>query len=187
MHGGDPLPESGLEEISEECFVKDIKWVTDMNGNVLCAPKEFGGCGESNLELKRLLPENWISRLLERAEEIMGSHKSEDTEFQHACCNCKGSEEALRASSREDSDDNSLYCPDSRDIVDEHALLHFREHWAKGEPVIVRNVLEHTSGLSWEPQVMWRALCGHSDGISSGHSNVKAVDCLANCEVVLYT
>lgn len=35
---------------------------------------------------------------------------------------------------------------------------HFGFHWVKGEPVIVRDVLELTSGLSWEPMVMWRVL-----------------------------
>ena len=29
-------------------------------------------------------------------------------------------------------------------------LEHFQKHWVKGEPVIVRGVLELTSGPSWE-------------------------------------
>ncbi|KAF3656040.1 hypothetical protein FXO37_15633 [Capsicum annuum] len=61
-----------------------------------------------------------------------------------------------KAASRVGSDDNCLYSTTAKDATEDDALLHFRRHWAKGKPVIVRNVLEHTSGLSWEPMVMWR-------------------------------
>lgn len=71
------------------------------------------------------------------------------------------------------------------DTLSVEGLLHFRRHWTKGEPVIVKNVLEQTSGLSWEPMVMWRALSEHTDEeISSRLSDVKAMDCLAGCEVI---
>ncbi|CAI9756631.1 unnamed protein product [Fraxinus pennsylvanica] len=44
------------------------------------------------------------------------------------------------------------------------------------------------SGLSWEPMVMWRALGEHTDlRISSRMSDVKAIDCLAGCEVEIST
>ncbi|KAK1311648.1 hypothetical protein QJS10_CPA07g00709 [Acorus calamus] len=58
------------------------------------------------------------------------------------------------------------------------------KHWVKGEPVIVSNVLEFTSGLSWEPIVMWRAL--HEKKHNMGFSDdlaVEAIDCLDMCEV----
>nr|XP_016500949.1 PREDICTED: lysine-specific demethylase JMJ25-like [Nicotiana tabacum] len=61
-----------------------------------------------------------------------------------------------KAASREDSDDNYLFCPAAKDLQEED-LKHFQCHWLKGEPVIVSNVLETASGLSWEPMVMWRA------------------------------
>ncbi|GKV21516.1 hypothetical protein SLEP1_g31490 [Rubroshorea leprosula] len=35
-------------------------------------------------------------------------------------------------------------------------LEHFQKHWAKGEPVIVRDVLNDASGLSWEPMTVVR-------------------------------
>ncbi|GFP85079.1 lysine-specific demethylase jmj25 [Phtheirospermum japonicum] len=97
-------------------------------------------------------------------------------------------EKSCKAASREGSSDNSLYCPDSKDILNEDELLHFRRHWAQGEPVIIRNALEQTSGLSWEPMVMWRALCEHTDEhVGSRTSDVKAIDCLAGCEVEIST
>jgi len=89
-----------------------------------------------------------------------------------------------KAASRDGSSDNYLYSPDSLDVLKQEELLHFQEHWSKGEPVIVRNALNNTAGLSWEPMVMWRALCENVDSaISSNMSDVKAIDCLANCEV----
>ncbi|KAK1318201.1 hypothetical protein QJS10_CPB04g01378 [Acorus calamus] len=61
-------------------------------------------------------------------------------------------------------------------------LDHFQRHWVKGEPVIVSNVLELTSGLSWEPMVMWRALreTKHYRGFSDDLA-VDAIDCLDLC------
>ena len=77
-----------------------------------------------------------------------------------------------------------MYCPASKDILEYEELFHFQKHWVKGEPVIVRDVLEQTTRLSWEPKVMWRALCENVDShISSKMSEVKAIDCLACCEV----
>ncbi|KAL0710870.1 hypothetical protein Bca4012_017848 [Brassica carinata] len=81
------------------------------------------------------------------------------------------------------SRDNNLYSPDSFDVLKQEELLHFQHHWRKGETVIVRNALNNTAGLSWEPKVMWRALC-EDDAISS---DVKAIDSLANCEVKIKT
>jgi len=88
-------------------------------------------------------------------------------------------ERVCQAGSREKASDDHLYCPTSSDALREGAITKFREHWAKGEPVIVRDALQQTAGLSWEPMVMWRALCENVD------PNIKAIDCLANCEVMV--
>ncbi|KAL0398828.1 UNVERIFIED_CONTAM: Lysine-specific demethylase [Sesamum radiatum] len=181
MHGGDPLPESCRTGILDRMSGMPAKWVVN-DGSVVCPPKEMGGCGSCKLELKRLLPEHWISDLKERAGKIMSRCKTIDTVLQPTFSN-GNHEKSYRAASREGFKDNCLYCLDSGDTLNEEALLSFRSHWARGEPVIVRNVLEQTSGLSWEPMVMWRALCEHRDArFSSRMSDVKAIDCLAGCE-----
>ncbi|KAK4360909.1 hypothetical protein RND71_019861 [Anisodus tanguticus] len=91
-----------------------------------------------------------------------------------------------RVASSVGSDDNCLYSTTAKDAMEDDALLYFRRHWAKGEPVIVRNVLEHTSSLSWEPMVMWRALCESTDSkILTSMSEVKSIDSLAGCQKVV--
>jgi lysine-specific demethylase 3 len=121
--------------------------------------------------------------LEKRAEELLGIC---DTEQASLTCKCNEAGEGVlrRAAFREGSEDNYLYCPASKDILEYEELFHFQKHWVKGEPVIVRDVLEETTHLSWEPMVMWRALCENVDSdISSKMSEVKAIDCLACCEV----
>ncbi|KAG8385793.1 hypothetical protein BUALT_Bualt03G0082200 [Buddleja alternifolia] len=187
MHGGNPLPDSSHTGTRDIDSGMSVEWAASKDGNIVCPPIELGGCGSCNLELKCLLPEHWISSLKTRAEKIMNTCKIIKTNSQPTSCN-GDPEKSYKAASRLGSKDNCLYCPESKDILNEEELLHFRRHWAKGEPVIVRNVLEQTSRLSWEPMVMWRALCEHADDRSSSRmSDVKAIDCLAGCEVEICT
>lgn len=182
MHGGEPT-EFFDTKTSEDMIEPLIEWVSRDSWSIMCAPREIGGCGSCVLELKCILPKNWISSLKLRAEEIISKFGAMKSLFR-SVCPPNGGEMLRRAASREGSNDNCLYCPASRDVVKEEELLRFRTHWAKGEPVIVRNVLENTTGLSWEPMVMWRALCESMDPkISSNMSEMKAIDCLAGCEV----
>jgi lysine-specific demethylase 3 len=77
-----------------------------------------------------------------------------------SCCTESGEmniETSRKSACRENSSDNYIFCPAAKDVQN-GALDHFQDHWLKGQPVIVRDVLELTSGLSWEPMVMWRAL-----------------------------
>ncbi|KZV20720.1 hypothetical protein F511_30481 [Dorcoceras hygrometricum] len=187
MHGGEPIPESSHTEVLDVISTMPVDWVSSSNGRIFCAPKEMGGCGDCCLELKCLLPDDFISSLRTRAEEIRSRYKILEKVNLTSCCDNE-SAKMWKAASREGSEDNFLYSPDSEDIVNEEEFLNFRKHWAKGEPVIVRNVLDQTSGLSWEPLVMLRALSEHKDGrTSSRMSDVKAIDCLAGCEVKICT
>ncbi|GFY90207.1 transcription factor jumonji (jmjC) domain-containing protein [Actinidia rufa] len=84
-----------------------------------------------------------------------------------------------QAAFREHGLDNYLYCPTAIDMED-HEIEHFQRHWMRGEPVIVRNVLDKTSGLSWEPMVMWRAFreTGSKEKFKEETRSVTALDCL---------
>ncbi|CAL1397569.1 unnamed protein product [Linum trigynum] len=188
MHGGDPLktfPSQFPEDMTEH--LTELLWNANNDGSIPCPPKEIGGCGDSVLQLKRIFPTGWISDLTEKARKFLGCC---NTRQQSLPCKCgeTGREPIRRAASREANEDDYLYCPVSEDIIEEEDLLHFQKHWAKGEPVIVRDVLNTTTHLSWEPMVMMRALCDNANSdISSKMSEVKAIDCLAACEVEINT
>ena len=71
-----------------------------------------------------------------------------------------------------------MYCPTVQDIKCEN-LQHFQKHWIRGEPVIVRNVLDDTSGLSWDPMVMWRDFRETTKGkFREETKKVNAIDCM---------
>ncbi|CAD6246420.1 unnamed protein product [Miscanthus lutarioriparius] len=88
------------------------------------------------------------------------------------------------AANRKGLSGNHLYCPVATGIKEDD-LVHFQMHWEKGEPVIVSDVLQLTSGLSWEPLVMWRAMrdVKKSSNIKDDHFAVRVLDCLDWCQV----
>ncbi|GFZ01072.1 transcription factor jumonji (jmjC) domain-containing protein [Actinidia rufa] len=143
----------------------NCEWKANANGSIPCPPEELGGCGSGLLELRCMLPEDWVSDLVVKAEDMAKRHKLSDKSRRklQQCCSCYNSR--------------------ARDI--KHGdLKHFQQHWIKGEPVIVSNVLECTSGLSWEPMVMWRAFRQMKHAKHSKHLDVVTVDCLDWTEVI---
>ncbi|KAF9587036.1 hypothetical protein IFM89_039722 [Coptis chinensis] len=198
MHGSDPDPTSfpvkSDLDLSVESSCKNhvnprCKWSATENGTIPCPPEQSGGCSSGCLDLKCIFPESWIMDLQEKAEEIDNNYKHLNTPGSSAVnCSCFdsagdidfGNKNVLKAASREDSNDNYLYYPTAREV--QHSELdHFQKHWVKGEPVIVRNVLELTCGLSWEPMVMWRAFREVTK--SKQDLAVNAIDCIDWCEV----
>ncbi|KAF6159382.1 hypothetical protein GIB67_032153 [Kingdonia uniflora] len=180
-HGGDPLPGSYDDEGLRNQSKPLIDWEANVDGIVSCPPKTLGGCGYSCLELKRIFPNNWVRNLEIKAVQLVKCCGGAETSSKHQCT-YKGNDMLRRAASRNESKDNFLYCPASIDILDEN-LENFQRHWINGEPVIVCDVLEQASGLSWEPMVMMRALSINTDMRTRSKSEVKTIDCLAGCEV----
>jgi len=167
-------------------------WKAKINGSIPCPPKEIGGCGGTLMDLKCLFPEKMLAELDDRADKVLRSEMFAKAIvrrsgrcpcFDHSGkirTDCKSVREAAH---RKDSSDNFLYCPVATDIHDDD-LVHFQMHWAKGEPVVVSDVLQLTSGLSWEPMVMWRALRERTKGKAEDEQfAVVALDCLDWCEV----
>jgi lysine-specific demethylase 3 len=181
MHGGDPLPVSCDLEISDGNLEVSTKWNAKSDGSVSCVPKEMGGCGSSVLELRRILPHGWMSDLEGKAHDMLKIWEVKQKTFQQEEA---GSNNSMRKESfTKGTNESNIYCSESRDVLRERMLL-FQKHWTNGEPIIVRDVLKQGTGLSWEPMVMWRALCDNlASDISSKMSEVKAIDCMANCEV----
>ncbi|KAL7599343.1 hypothetical protein Lser_V15G23172 [Lactuca serriola] len=163
------------------------EWKSLDDGRISCPPESMGGCGCGILELMHIKPLDTVSKLLEKAQELLKMHKLEedmrDMPEKWCTCSSNGGDQQLRkAASRENSNDNYLYCPRAIDIKPGD-LKHFQWHWSKGEPVIVSNALETTLGLSWEPMVMWRAFRQISNLNHDQLLDVAALNCLDWCEV----
>ncbi|XP_007022641.2 PREDICTED: lysine-specific demethylase JMJ25 isoform X2 [Theobroma cacao] len=168
----------------------ESRWKANGNGSIPCPHKEMGGCAEGLLELRCMFKENAVLKLVENAERIARDLNVEDMpETTNHQCPCYSSMAEVdlgdcklrKAASRKDSNDNYLYCPSAKDIHNGD-LNHFQRHWAKGEPVIISQVFENASGVSWEPMVMWRAFRQITNSKHGQHLDVTAIDCLDWCE-----
>ncbi|KAE8803556.1 Lysine-specific demethylase 3B [Hordeum vulgare] len=181
-----------LTDGSKSCSL--LLWRANSDGGIPCPPKEIGGCGGSVLDLKCMFPEKMHADLQERAEKVARSEMFEKATFSRSgqcpCFDHSGTvrtdlKTARKAANRKGSSDNYLYCPVATGLGDDD-LIHFQMHWAKGEPVIVSDVLQSTSGLSWAPMVMLRALRERAKGKAEDEKfDVTVVDCLDWCEASL--
>ncbi|MCL7026176.1 hypothetical protein MKW94_025941, partial [Papaver nudicaule] len=185
---------------AEKC-VKSINEKPELDGHVkiTSAWKAMDNCSISCglcgglLKLKCILEENWVSELEKNADEIATRFNIFDDPVtateQCSCSNSVGDADIdgdnFRIAASREADDNYIYCPTATDI--QHGdLKHFRMHWCKGQPVIVRKAKELASGISWDPSVMSRALRERADSRvmkNEAHLDVTAVDCLDWCEV----
>ncbi|XP_071726344.1 lysine-specific demethylase JMJ27-like isoform X2 [Rutidosis leptorrhynchoides] len=197
LHGGAYKPpvtkrETNCVTMTEAPNGKIITdWKCFDDGRIPCPPESMGGCGHGVLELMYVKKEESVSTLLENAKELLKKHKLKEDmrEMPKEWCTCSDSvnendtdKQLRKAASRENSNDNYLYCPRAIDIQSGD-LKHFQWHWSKGQPVIVSNVLETTLGLSWEPMVMWRAFRQIANVNHDTLLDVTALNCLDWCEV----
>lgn len=155
-------------------------WRANKDGSIPCPPKEYGGCGCSSLTLKRIFKMNWVAKLVKNVEEMVNGCKIHDTvspqEAEHNTRLCQFAH-------REDDNDNYLYCPSSKDVRAE-GIGEFRKHWVRGEPVIIKEVIDITSMPDWDPMVIWRGIRETGEEKTQNENrNVKALDCLEWSEV----
>ncbi|XAR71630.1 hypothetical protein NMG60_11017997 [Bertholletia excelsa] len=187
--------EGKVISLADECLsgisCKFPDWRANMDSSIPCPPKERGGCGAGILVLKRIFEANWVKDLIKSAENLTIDYRAPDIGDSQGCSLCFSIRPAegyangsgtRQASFRENSHDNFLYCPSAVNLEDSE-FEHFQMHWMRGEPVVVRNVLAKTSGLSWEPMVMWRAFRNARKKLKEESFCVKAIDCLDWCEV----
>ncbi|XP_056842321.1 LOW QUALITY PROTEIN: lysine-specific demethylase JMJ25 [Raphanus sativus] len=186
LHGGkEKIDKPADEKLNIEDCVKfpSTTWKTNEAGIITCY------CGDRVLELKCVLPDDWVSELVKKVEETVETNNKpfDLPEMVTERCPCFDSEghidmdtnrNVLKAACRQGSEDNYLYFPS----VHEDDLKHFQHHWAKGEPVVLRNVLESTAGLSWEPNVMHRACRLIRSTNHEPLLDVNTIDCLDCCE-----
>ncbi|KAL7589778.1 lysine-specific demethylase JMJ27 [Lactuca sativa] len=167
-------------------------WKAENDGSVPCPPKARGGCGNGMLQLRRVFEANWVQELVEKAEGLTVNFQLADIETGENCSSCNVENHhhhghgVRKSASREGSNDNNLlYCPDAIDLEDKD-FEHFQMHWRRGEPVVVKNVLKKTCGLSWEPRVMMRAFRNAKKRLKEENQCVKAIDCLDWNEVEIH-
>lgn len=162
-------------------------WCVSEDGSIPCPPTERGGCGSPQLSLRQIGKPDFISKLVTSVEASVKDELARQPLGHCSLCTTDKSdshgEELRKAASRLDTEDNFIYCPSALNMG-ENSLQHFQEHWFQGHPVIVRNVLDKTKGLSWEPMVMWRAFRETTKNkFAEETKTVKAIDCLDWCEV----
>ncbi|XP_024456498.1 lysine-specific demethylase JMJ25 isoform X2 [Populus trichocarpa] len=187
------LTGSPKKTVSEDFIGPKSGWKANEDGSIHCA------CGSGNLQLKCLFPNTEVnfsvsvsvSELVKKVEDVLKNCEIDSANAPvelRMCFNSNGNRdicngnELLKAACREDSDDNYLFNPKAKDIMEDD-LKHFQFHWKRAEPVIVSNVLETASGLSWEPMVMWRAFRQIKHEKHGTLLDVKAIECLSCCEV----
>ncbi|CAN1230521.1 Lysine-specific demethylase JMJ29 [Linum grandiflorum] len=157
-------------------------WKANDDGSIICA------CGSGILQLRTMINGDWVSKLVEIAEGIVKGLEVDLARVSSKPCPCSSRnfdvkcDNLMVASHRKDSDDNYLFYPKAKSLTEDD-FEHFRHHWMKAEPVVVGNVLETGSGLSWEPMVMWRALRQIKSENHDTFLDVKTLDCLDWCEV----
>ncbi|KAJ7567097.1 hypothetical protein O6H91_02G132000 [Diphasiastrum complanatum] len=160
-----------------------LVWKANGDGNVYCPY----GCsdGSSELYLKTVYGPRMLVQLERDAEMIVGMEDHENIKKTYLFLDYNIEEVGIvnstsmrLAAERKDSSDNSIYCPSSDELTCQ-GMQHFQKHWMCGEPVIVRDVLKATTGLSWEPMVMWRAFRETTKGKALDEKKtVVALDCL---------
>ena len=173
-----------IEDIPAESMVLP-PWTAHENGEVPCPPAVRGGCGDHLLGLRTLFEPDWLENLVSQVESVLKSDDVDvETEIDDRSCSCKNvtdesSPKVRLAAHRADGRDNFIYCPTYLE-VEKDGSSHFQKHWRQGHPVIVRNVDEGATGLSWEPMVMWRAvreITGSRRKFKEDTQSAWAVDC----------
>ncbi|KAF2305053.1 hypothetical protein GH714_001391 [Hevea brasiliensis] len=130
-----------IQQASVSCNKKCCWKVPDGSG-IPCPPTEFGGCGDSLLDLSCVFPSSWTKELEISAEEIIGWYELPETlDVFSRCslcfgmdCEVNGIMQLQEAATRENSNDNFLYYPTVMDVHSDN-LEHFQKHWGKGQPV----------------------------------------------------
>ncbi|GAU20787.1 hypothetical protein TSUD_85060 [Trifolium subterraneum] len=163
------------------------------NEKVSCPPTELGGCGTGLLDLRCIFPMTLLKEMEVKAEEIVCSYDFPDTLDKSSSCslcvdtdlNSNRYNQLQKAAEREDSSDNCLFCPTVLDINGSN-FEHFQKHWGKGHPIVVQDVLQSTSNLSWNPLFMF---CTYLEQSITKYENNKELleSCLDWCEVNIMT
>ncbi|KAK6915589.1 WRC domain [Dillenia turbinata] len=156
-------------------------WKANTDGSIPCPPKVYGGCAFRSLSLKRIFKMNWVAKLVKNLEEMVSGCKVRDNG--NAQKPAPRDLNLCQTAHREANNDNYLYFPPSKDIKNE-GIDEFRKHWARGEPVIVKEACDNVSISSWDPMAIWRGIQEITDEkLKDDCRTVKAINYLNGSEV----
>uniref|UniRef100_A0A0E0KDM9 JmjC domain-containing protein n=1 Tax=Oryza punctata TaxID=4537 RepID=A0A0E0KDM9_ORYPU len=165
-------------------------WRVNNDGSITCGPHEAGGCGSSKLVLRRIFKINWISKLVKNSEEMVNGCKVHDMD--NGCSSCNNGRtleltghrnfDLSTCSNNGGIDRLCVFSPALEELKSE-GIIHFRKHWIKGEPVVIRNAFEPSLSSSWDPLNIWRGIQEIMDEEVDEDVIVKAVDCSNQAEV----
>jgi [histone H3]-dimethyl-L-lysine9 demethylase len=142
-------------------------WKASKSGTIPCGPHTSGGCGRSELILRRMLKINWISKLAKSTEEMVyGCRVLEqmDPSYVTGELVC------------------SPYCA-LQDEIKQEGFSRFFKYWERGTPVVVRHSFEMHLASSWDPLTIWRGIKETIDEEIDDKLIVKAMDCKNQSEV----
>ncbi|KZV37145.1 hypothetical protein F511_15065 [Dorcoceras hygrometricum] len=161
-----------LSDVRLNLFRSYPDWKANADGSISCPKKEYGGCGSYILTLKRIFKMNWVAKLVKNVEEMVNGCK---------VCNSDSLEKTgfdlkLFQASNTEKDDNLLYQPSLEDIKN-GGIGHFRMHWNKGKPVIIKEICGTSAMSIWDPMVIWRGIKEmNEEKTEDADRVVKAVD-----------
>ncbi|CAN6325239.1 unnamed protein product [Urochloa humidicola] len=157
-------------------------WRVSNDGSLTCGPLEAGGCGSSKLVLRRIFKINWIAKLVKSSEEMVNGCKVHDR--QDGCLSDSDGRrlELIGQGNRDDISGNCVYSPVLEDLRHE-GIMHFRKHWIKAEPIVIRKAFEPSLSSIWDPLSIWRGIQEIMDEEMDEDVIVKAVDCSNQSEV----
>ncbi|KAL6649918.1 hypothetical protein ACP70R_014142 [Stipagrostis hirtigluma subsp. patula] len=165
-------------------------WRVNNDGSITCGPHEAGGCGSSKLVLRRIFKINWIAKLVKSSEEMVNGCKVHDLES--GCLSCDDDRRLeltdqqnfvhSKCSNGDGISGSHAYSPVLEDLKHE-GIIHFRKHWIKGEPIVIRKAFERSLSSSWDPLSIWRGIQEIMDEKMDEDVTVKAFDCSNQSEV----
>ncbi|KAI3718807.1 hypothetical protein L6452_19691 [Arctium lappa] len=170
---------SGLKDLKTRKKVrskvprKKISWRFCEDGSIRCPPADLGGCGEAFLKLACFSPFNWTKDLEASAKQIVFKYRFKKP-FGIAsspCLLCEGNDEMGSEKVGNLIKNIGLYFSTKQDFKDKN-LEHFMKHWGKGQPLIIRDVLQSRPDLSWDFGFM---LCKYLEKSSESRKNTETV------------
>ncbi|KAL8119573.1 lysine-specific demethylase JMJ28-like isoform X1 [Apium graveolens] len=173
----------GRNSIASPALQRNCKVYDD--GRISCPPKFFGGCGGNCiLDLRCISYSGWDKELQASLKDIVSRYNFPDASDVGSCCSlcsntdnrASGSKLLLETARRDDLSENFLYYPTIQDLHIEK-IQHFQNHWRKGHPVIVRNVIQVATNATWDPITLFCTYLGKSSEAS------KTANCLDWFEV----